>query len=512
MFKKSIFISLSIILLVSPGLAWAQKLLKREVTEIPIARVRFSPQIQKTFTVSPDSRRIAFAGNSIDKRQYLIIDGKDQPKYDEITDRPTFSPDSQRIAYIARRGNSRFVVIDGKEERPYDDIPGYPAFSPDSKKVAYVARTDNKELVVINGDEQEKFDEIGRTTVRKGKVIFSPDSTRLAYVAREGRKQFVIVDGTRHREYESVGSNALWRWDIPVFSPDGKRLAYQARIGTKWFAVVDGVEEEGVGYDAVYTIVFSPDSKRLGYIAKKGEKDVVVIDRKESKEYEGVDLLTFSPDGKSVAYRTYMYGRWNVGGRWFFILNGQEKMEFKIMGDAFLAYGGIVFSSDGKRVAYKTRSGIVIDGKEERYEKTGYPVFSPDSQNVGYIAGSGDKLFSVINGQQGKIYDTPGSRFFFPNPVFSPDSKHVAYAARMGKKWSVIIDAAEGQLYDEILVFPGGEKSFESFDDHPYYHGYKDRIDTELAVRGKIVFDSPNTIHYLALKGDTICLIEETIK
>ncbi len=87
-----------------------------------------------------------------------------------------------------------------------------------------------------------------------------------------------------------------------------------------------------------------------------------------------------------------------------------------------------MFSPDSKRVAYKVRLGMVIDGKEEYYEKTGYPVFSPDSRKFGYIAGYGDKLFSVINGKPGKIYNSPGSRFFLPDLVFSPDSLRAAYA------------------------------------------------------------------------------------
>jgi len=510
MFKKSILFNLSIILIFSPGLAWAQKIQSRKVMETPIAQIRFSPRIQKTFTVSPDSRRIAFVDHSVDKQQYVSVDGMDEVKCDEVVNRPIFSPDSKRISYIARKGDKKFVVIDGKEEKHYDDILNYPVFSPDSKKLAYVAKAGSKEFVVIDGVENEKFDEIGRTDVREGKVIFSPDSKRIAYAARLGDRTFVVVNGKRHKEYAHIGAS-LWRWEGLVFSPDSRRLAYQARAGAKWFAVIDGVEEER-GYGSVSTPVFSPDSRRVGYVAKRGGKDVLVVDGKEGKEYDGIDQLTFSPDGKSLAYRAFLHGRWNTGGKWLFVFNGQEKKEFKITGDSFSAYGNIVFSPDSKRVAYKTRFGMVVDGKEEQYETTGYPVFSPDSRNSGYIAGYGDKLFSVINGQPGKIYNSLGSKFFLPDPVFSPDSHRVAYVARIGKKWSVIIDTTEGRLYDEILVFPGGEKVFESFDDHPYYHGFKDRIESESAIRGKLVFDSPNAMHYLALKGNTVYLIEETIE
>ncbi|MBI2304525.1 MAG: hypothetical protein HYU86_07235 [Chloroflexi bacterium] len=43
------------------------------------------------------------------------------------------SPDSRRVAYAARAGKKLFVVLDGKEEKPYDGIGTMGWFdSPDS--------------------------------------------------------------------------------------------------------------------------------------------------------------------------------------------------------------------------------------------------------------------------------------------------------------------------------------------------------------------------------------------
>ncbi len=66
----------------------------------------------------------------------------------------------------------------------------------------------------------------------------------------------------------------------------------------------------------------------------------------------------------------------------------------------------------------------------------------------------------------------------------SPDSKRVAYAAQVGKKWLVVVDGKEGKQYDGIVTIGGG----------------------------KIVFDTPTNLHYLALKGDSIYLVEEMIE
>jgi hypothetical protein len=66
----------------------------------------------------------------------------------------------------------------------------------------------------------------------------------------------------------------------------------------------------------------------------------------------------------------------------------------------------------------------------------------------------------------------------------SPDSKRVAYGAGMGDKQVVVVDGKEGKQYDNIVVTGGG----------------------------KIIFDSADSLHYLALKGDEIYLVEERIE
>jgi len=47
----------------------------------------------------------------------VVINGEEGEKYDGIEIWSLiFSPDSQRIAYVAKKGENWFVVIDGKED------------------------------------------------------------------------------------------------------------------------------------------------------------------------------------------------------------------------------------------------------------------------------------------------------------------------------------------------------------------------------------------------------------
>jgi hypothetical protein len=68
--------------------------------------------------------------------------------------------------------------------------------------------------------------------------------------------------------------------------------------------------------------------------------------------------------------------------------------------------------------------------------------------------------------------------------IVSPDSKRVAYGAIVGNKWFVVMDGKEDKQYDDIVILGGG----------------------------KIVFDSADSLHYLALKGNSIYLVEEKMK
>ncbi len=103
---------------------------------------------------------------------------------------------------------------------------------------------------------------------------------------------------------------------------------------------------------------------------------------------------------------------------------------------------------------------------------------SPDSKRVAYVAEGGDKRFVVVDGEEGKQYDG------ISNLIFSPDSKRVAYVAKAYDKDFMVVDGEEGKQCD-VIVSVGG---------------------------GKIIFDSFDSFHYLAMKGRGVYLIEGRIE
>lgn len=291
-------------------------------------------------------------------------------------------------------------------------------------------------------------------------------------------------------------SNGVKYYSIDAYSPDGKRVAYRAAINGKVSVVLDNTI--GKPYDGAFNFTFSPDSRRLAYIAKDGENYLVVVNGIEGKLYPElkptgvlpitcpISSLTFSPDSRNVAYVV------DSGNSSFVVDNGIEGKHYDAIqtDPRGVMPPGIVFSPDSKRMAYiaaATDNGstvkefAVVDGVEGKpYDSISGLIFSPDGKHVAYTA-NGE--FAVIDGVEsiergiGKIIYSPDSRHtayvaginsryvvvdgiegkHYENvstPVFSPDSKRIAYVAESDGKFFVVVDGVEGRAYPSIIGQP----------------------------------------------------------
>ena len=86
----------------------------------------------------------------------------------------------------------------------------------------------------------------------------------------------------------------------------------------------------------------------------------------------------------------------------------------------------------------------------------------------------------VLDGIEGNFYYD----IYMP-PVFSPDSKTVVYSAKINGKELVIINGVESKPYDHILSG---------------------------LVDSTMIFDSSNSLNYLAESGNNIYLVKETME
>lgn len=132
------------------------------------------------------------------------------------------SPNGKHVASLLADEQGHFVILDGKEQQKYDWIEEFSlTFGPHSNRLAYVAHKGDKEFVVIDGNEEKRYQ-----MVQWQPPLFSPDSERVAYsvgkktVLTEKWRSAVVIDGRRGRFYDYVGSF--------VFSPNSRFFAYVA--------------------------------------------------------------------------------------------------------------------------------------------------------------------------------------------------------------------------------------------------------------------------------------------
>jgi Tol biopolymer transport system component len=426
---------------------------ERESHEKLIAKIPPTSLISEIFRVNFHPLRFAY-GAKENYKQLVIVDGKKGKPYAEIRKGTlVFSPDGQRLAYVAEANGTTFVVAD-EEEKKYAEIPRYIPM----RDIPYSDKLILSQLALHSVE------------IYEGPLKFSPDSNRLAYVENRRGYDFVVVDGKMGKEYEVIFRTTL------IFSPDSKRFAYVARRGEKHFVVLDG--NEGKVYDSIEGLTFSPDSKRLAYKAriKKSAKWSVVVDEEEGEKYIGIGRPIFSPDSKTVVYAARV--RRLLKSKYIVVVNDKKVEEYDGVGA-----GTITFSPNSERLAYAAKFGkkwFIVEGgnKGEGYDLVYSLLFSPDGVRLAYIAISKNKQFVVVDGNKGKGYGRIGADTL----AFSPDSKHLAYLAFYRHFNFVVADAIEGK-YTNVISRKDG---------------------------GGIVFDSPNSFYYFILKHD-LFLVEERI-
>ena len=133
-----------------------------------------------SFVFSPDGKRLVYAGRRTEQ-WFLVEDGQPEVPIEGIVDHSlTFSPDSRRLAYaVAKRDRRAYLVVDGKPGPVHDGggaslLPGLSAnrasmqtvyalgsassvlFSPNSHRIAYLARSGRTQRVFVDDKAEER--------------------------------------------------------------------------------------------------------------------------------------------------------------------------------------------------------------------------------------------------------------------------------------------------------------------------------------------------------------------
>jgi hypothetical protein len=343
-----------------------------------------------------------------------------------------YSPDGRRYAVATEEDGWHLHVDGGTVEGRFDEIwRGAIWFSPDSKRIAYLARLGDQWMAVVDNKPEKKYDMVGP-------VVFSPDSRSYLYAASKGRKWEVVKDAVTIAEVEDI-------YEAPQFGPGTGEVYYVARKAQTETLFING--EAKVSYPSIRTVVVHSSGETL-LVTSETPRPPSKRMKGHTNPFSGRYFESFAPGKLQVRYGSFTSPLYDhvgsialapvgtnfaliarVKGEEFVVLNGADQKHYG-SGSNKGIFEAPVFSPDGKRLAYAAASGsgkhfVVVDGVEGEAHKSigdGTLVFSPDSKRFAYMAQKGLQVFWVLDGQGGPQFPAGFVGREVPG-VFSPDSK-----------------------------------------------------------------------------------------
>lgn len=344
---------------------------------------------------------------------------------------------------------------------------------------------------VATGRELRHFDSGMRALSMHGHPLQSADGTLLAVCEGPGHVQ---------RMWHVPSGKELWQSkpEDPLkdfiarherFSPDGKLLVtalvkpYTARTRGGDMAIqlreaATGKELWRIASDPPMTaapvVAFSPDSKKLAiyasdgrlrlYDAATGKLLVHLAGQLDPKQFLGVKMLAFAPDGRTAALACAEYRDGKSFGvvRIWDTQTGNDIRTVRGPADGIRDISP-VFAPSFESVAWVAADGTIrlqalesgkelsrLGGGRPGQVPTGSPVFTPDGKTLACRVSPRVCLWDVVSGREIQLADLP-PRVFFWNPVFSPDGKTlIAAASNESAVW--LWDVGTGKQ-----IIPAGE-------------------------------------------------------
>jgi Tol biopolymer transport system component len=373
-----------------------------------------------------------------------------------------FSKKGNSAAYIAKVDDKKVVVFNGVPGKPYSNIFNL-RLSPDGLRIAYVAAKLGKQCMVVDGIEGSLYEDISPP-------VFSFDSRHVAYKFMYAENYYIAVDRKRSAAFKNLN-------DEPQFSADSQKIAFvdignekkpfRIFVSDLEFKMITTFESCGD------QILFNSDRYGFASVCTRDDKKQVaeftfepVSKVKESALYDSVTYLSYSKDGKSLAYVA------DKAGLTYLVLDGREEQAPKT---ALLANPVVLPDNNSISIITGGPDRVTIHQafnsavcKENLYETIEDLVYDKTGRNHAYSAFKSDKWRIVVNGKEGPLFDR------IIGPMFSPDGTRVVYRARQDDKRFVVVADLNGTtihqhekyelVYPPVFTADGGSVAYGTKD------------------------------------------------
>ena len=252
---------------------------------------------------------------------------------------PAWSPDGQRLAFVADAATFIFPVVYRPQPLPYrqvyvlDTTSGNvqqitqnfgdkfnPDWSPDGQKIVFSARDAdlNGDLYVVDANGGEPFALTNTSGIDEDRPAWSPNGRQILYQSTEFPYQHLFLlnaDGSSNGdEQELFPSEGLIRHFMiePCWSHDGKRVAFAAsmdggatydiyvmnRDGTKLQRLTDDTFNSSNEYNPAW----SPDGAWIAFTSDRNFPRQLFIVRNNGSELQNIqtDTAVWEPDWRPV--------------------------------------------------------------------------------------------------------------------------------------------------------------------------------------------------------------------